>query len=192
MIGESVLALPQTTSLRSEDIRRGRRDVKEIVNDLYRQLRVPLVSYVYHLAGSTRDAEDLVQAAFIQLFDQLEHDGEIENLRAWLYRVVHNLAIDQARQSDRRGTLLQQWFVDRGALTPDTIESAEEEFIRREQIENALATLNERERHALVLRAEGLSYREIGHILEISPKSVSVYLTRGLKKFESKHENNQK
>lgn len=192
MIGDSVLALPQTISLRSEDIRRGRRDVREVVNDLYRQLRAPLASYVYHLVGSTRDAEDLVQIAFIQLFEHLEHDGEIENLRAWLYRVVHNLAIDQARQSDRRSSLLEQWFVDRGTLTPDSIESAEEDFIRREQIQNALATLNERERHSLLLRAEGLSYQEIADILEISVKSVSVYLTRGLRKFESKHEYNQK
>jgi RNA polymerase sigma factor (sigma-70 family) len=191
MAGERVIALPQTTSLRSEHIRRGR-DVKEVVNDLYRQLRAPLGAYVYHLAGSTRDAEDLVQIAFIQLFDHLERNEEIENLRAWLYRVVHNLAIDVARESERRSLLLQQWFVDRGALTPDSVESTEEEFIRREQIENALASLNERERHALVLRAEGLSYQEIADILEISVKSVSVYLTRGLKKFESRHENNQK
>jgi RNA polymerase sigma-70 factor (ECF subfamily) len=190
MVGETVLTLPQTFSLRTEDIRRGRRDVEEVVADLYGKLRTPLVSYVYHLVGTTRDAEDLVQVAFIQLFDQLEHDGEIDNLRGWLYRVVHNLAIEHARQHDRRGSLLQKWFADRGALTPESVESAEEGFIRREQIENALVVLNERERHSLVLRAEGLSYQEIADVLEISVKSVSVYLARGLKKFESKHENN--
>lgn len=190
MTGESVLSLPQTFGLTIEDIRRSRRDVKEVVTELYVKLRAPLVSYVYHLVGSTRDSEDLVQVAFIQLFDQLEHDGEIDNLRGWLYRVVHNLAIEHVRQHDRRGSLLQKWFADRGALTPESVESAEEELIRREQIENALAALNERERHSLVLRAEGLSYQEIAEILEISVKSVSVYLARGLKKFESKHENN--
>ena len=191
MTGEGVLGLPQTESLRTEDIRRGRRGVEEVVTDLYSKLRAPLMSYVYHLVGSTRDAEDLVQIAFIQLFDQLENDGEIENLRAWLYRVVHNLAIEHVRNHDRRGSLLQKWFADRGALTADSVESAEEEFVRREQIENALQMLNERERHSLLLRAEGLSYQEIADILEISVKSVSVYLARGLKKFESKHANNK-
>jgi len=190
MVGDTVLTLPQTFSLRTEDTRRDRRNVEEIVKDLYDKLRAPLASYAYHLVGSTRDAEDLVQVAFIQLFDQLEHDGEIDNLRGWLYRVVHNLAIENVRQHDRRDSLLQKWFVDRGALTPESVESAEDEFIRREEIENALAGLNERERHSLVLRAEGLSYQEIADILEISPKSVSVYLARGLKKFESRHENN--
>ena len=172
MVGDTVLTLPQTFSLRTEDTRRDRRNVEEIVKDLYDKLRAPLASYAYHLVGSTRDAEDLVQVAFIQLFDQLEHD------------------IENVRQHDRRDSLLQKWFVDRGALTPEPVESAEDDFIRREEIENALAGLNERERHSLVLRAEGLSYQEIADILEISPKSVSVYLARGLKKFESRHENN--
>ena len=188
MVGDTVLTLPQTFSLRTEDIRRDRRNVEQVVKDLYGKLRAPLASYAYHLVGSTRDAEDLVQIAFIQLFDQLEHEGEIDNLRGWLYRVVHNLAIEQVRRHDRRDLLLQQWFLDRGALTPESIESPEEEFIRREQIENALRILNERERHSLVLRAEGLSYQEIADILEISPKAVSVYLARGLKKL---HENNK-
>jgi len=182
MVGDTVLTLPQTLSLTTEDIHRDRGNVEQVVKDLYGKLRAPLASYAYHLVGSTRDAEDLVQIAFIQLFDQLEHDREIDNLRGWLYRVVHNLAIEQVRRHDRRDSLLQKWFVDRGALTPDSVESPEEELIRRQEIENALAVLNERERHSLVLRAEGLSYQEIGDVLEISPKSVSVYLARGLKK----------
>lgn len=190
MTGEGALTLPQTESLRTEDIRRGRRGVEEVVTDLYSKLRAPLVSYVYHLVNSTRDAEDVVQVAFLQLFDQLEHDGYIENVRGWLYRVVHNLAIDHVRQHGRRSSLLQQWLADRGALSAESVESAEETFLRREQIENALAMLNERERHSLLLRAEGLSYQEIADILDISVKSVSVYLARGLKKFESKHANN--
>ena len=53
------------------------------------------------------------------------------------------------------------------------------------------ASLGDELRVTLVLReVAGLSYQEIADILEISVKSVSVYLARGLKKFESKHENN--
>ena len=44
MTGESVLTLPQTQSLRTEDIRRGRRGLEEVVTDLYSKLRAPLVS----------------------------------------------------------------------------------------------------------------------------------------------------
>jgi len=40
-----------------------------------------------------------------------------------------------------------------------------------------------------MLRVEGLSYQEIADVLETSAKSVSVYLARGLKKFDSRYEN---
>ena len=183
------LPLPQVLSLRAEDIRRGMRSVDEIVVELYEKLRPSLLVYIYHLVGSTRDAEDVVQIAFLTLFDHLTEKAEPQNLRGWLYRVVHNLAIEQARQLVRKQSLAQNWFSD-GHVTPMP-QSVEQQLIRREQIEKSLEVLNERERRCLMLRAEGLSYQEIGEVLEISSKSVSVYLARGLKKFESKHENSQ-
>lgn len=167
-----------------DDIRRDRPDVEKVVENLYVNLRPALLSYVYHLVSSIVEAEDLIQIAFLQLYKHLEQEKEIHNPRAWLYRVVHNLAIEGVRQAVKRETLLQQWFLDQGETSQ---ESAEEDVIRREQIENSLQMLNERERFCLVLRAEGLSYQEIGDILEISAKSVSVYLARGLKKFEAKN-----
>jgi RNA polymerase sigma factor (sigma-70 family) len=63
--------------------------------------------------------------------------------------------------------------------------------MRLQEIEQALGLLAERERHCLMLRAEGLSYQEIGDVLEISAKSVSVYLARGLRKFETRYENDK-
>ena len=63
--------------------------------------------------------------------------------------------------------------------------------MRQQEIKRALSVLAERERHCLMLRAEGLSYQEIGEVLEISAKSVSVYLARGLKKFETRYEDDK-
>ena len=98
-----VLPLPQTYSLNFDDIRRGSRKVEEVVTDFYAMLRPSLLSYVYYLVGSTRDSEDLVQVAFLQLFDQLNQGTEIRNLRGWLYRVVHNLAIEARPQDGQEG-----------------------------------------------------------------------------------------
>jgi RNA polymerase sigma-70 factor (ECF subfamily) len=183
---DNVLPLPYLFSLKMEETRRGGQNLEEIVTDLYAKLRAPLLSYVYHLVGSTRDAEDLVQIAFLQLFDQLSLNTEIRNVRGWLFRVAHNLAIENASRLDRREALIQKWLPDRREPVTDS-RSAEDVLIRREQIENALEKLNEKERHCLMLRAEGLSYQEIAEVLEISAKSVSVYLARGLQKFEQKN-----
>lgn len=181
---DEILALPKPFSLNIEEIRRGNPNVEDFVTDLYVKLRPPLLSYVYHLIGSTRDADDVVQVAFIQLFDQLNANTEITNVRGWLYRVVHNLAIDQVRRFDRRDAFFTRWLSDYEPAT----ETVEQEMIRREQIEDSLKLLNEKEQRCLMLRAEGLSYQEIADVLDTTAKSVSVYLARGLKKFEARHE----
>ena len=183
---DHVLTIPLGLTLRDAEVHRSGQSDEDTVTALYEQLRPALLVYVYHLIGSTRDAEDLVQIAFLQLFDRLGGNSEIKNVRGWIYRTVHNLAVDYASRGARRDSLLKEWFADAGELN---VQTAEEELISRQQIEQALSVLNERERHCLMLRAEGLSYQEIGDLLEISQKSVSVYLARGLKKFGSQHEN---
>ena len=180
------MPLPGAFSLELGDIRGGSPEAADVVTELYTRLRPPLVSYVYHLTGSAREAEDLVQIAFLQLFDGLNNKEQIRNVRAWLYRVVHNLAIDEARQAGRRKALFERWIPDHTDERDER--SAENALIAREQIERALSGLNEREQRCLMLRAEGLSYQEIADVLETTAKSVSVYLARGLKKFESHNE----
>ncbi|HYJ90299.1 MAG TPA: sigma-70 family RNA polymerase sigma factor [Pyrinomonadaceae bacterium] len=183
---DEVLSLPKPFSLNIEEIRRDSGNIEDLVTDLYVRLRPSLLSYIYRLIGSTRDAEDLVQVAFLQFFDQLNANVEIKNPRGWLYRVVHNLAIEYVRRSDRREVLFKQWFIDYEVTINQ--ESIERELIQREQIEKSLEMLNEKEQHCLMLRAEGLSYQEIADVIETTAKSVSVYLARGLKKFRSRHE----
>jgi RNA polymerase sigma-70 factor (ECF subfamily) len=187
---DEVLTLPKPFSLNIDEIRRGSPSAEDFVTDLYVKLRPSLISYVYHLIGSTRDAEDVIQVAFIQLFDQLNENVEIRNVRGWLYKVVHNLAIEQVRTIGRRETLFKQWFADY-ERTSDP-QSAEQDLIRRDSIEKSLGLLNEKEQRCLMLRAEGLSYQEIAEVVDTTAKSVSVYLARGLKKFESKNEDKQR
>jgi RNA polymerase sigma-70 factor, ECF subfamily len=182
------LPLPRVLAMNEVDTRRSSGNNEEVVTALYEQLRPALLGYVYHLTGSARDSEDLVQIAFLQLFDQLSQRSEIKNVRGWIYRAVHNLAINHVIRSHRRDSLIREWLAD--APTQD-VDTAEESLARREEIEKALQVVNERERHCLMLRADGLSYQEIGEVLEISAKSVSVYLARGLKKFETRHKTNE-
>jgi RNA polymerase sigma-70 factor, ECF subfamily len=160
--------------------------LEETIVELYATMRVPLVSYAYQVVGSSGDAEDLVQVAFLRLFDQLRRHDPIQNLRSWLYRVVHNLAIDYLRRQGKEDSAITEWTVHRSIES--TPSSAEEDLIRRQRIAGSLELLNLREKRCLLLRAEGLSYKEIGDVLSISAKAVSVYLARGLKKFEVRNE----
>ena len=155
--------------------------LEETVVELYRALRPSLLGYVYQVVGTTGEAEDIVQTAFLRTFDQLQKGAPIGNLRGWVYRVAHNLAIDYLRRNDRQEAATVEWLTERAKIASSG--SAEKDVIARERIARSLARLNPRERYCLMLRAEGLSYQEIGDTLSISAKAVSVYLSRGLKKF---------
>ena len=181
------IPLPRVLAMNEVDARRTGQSNEEVVTALYEHLRPSLLGYVYHLTGSMRDAEDLVQIVFLQLFDHLSRRSAITNMRGWIFRAAHNLAINHVSRSRRHDSLIKEWLGDRDS---EHMESAEETLARREEIERALGRVNERERHCLMLRAEGLSYLEIGEVLEISAKSVSVYLARGLKKCEIQDEHN--
>jgi RNA polymerase sigma-70 factor (ECF subfamily) len=182
----TTLNLAQVFRFEGAERRRRSQPLEETVAELYATMRTPLLGYAYQVVGSTGEAEDLVQVAFLRLFDQLRSRAPIENLRSWLYRVVHNLAIDHLRHEGKQETAVSEWLAQRALDTPPS--SAEEDLIRRQSIASSLAILNVRERYCLVLRAEGLSYKEIADVLSISAKAVSVYLSRGLKKFEVRHD----
>lgn len=152
---------------------------EEIVKK-YMALSPALLSYALRVLRTLPEAEDVVQVTFMRLFDAQQKKEPINNLRAWLYRVAHNLAIDQLRSRNRREALStkSELFFSRQQVE----ESAEKNLIEKQEIAAVLSRLNEREKHCLLLRAEGLSYEEIGNVVGISAKAVSVYLVRGLKK----------
>lgn len=178
------LNISEVMPLEDSQRHRGTQRLEEVVVDLYATMRTPLLSYAYHVAGPSGDAEDLVQIAFLKLFDQLQSRAPIENVRSWLYRVVHNAAIDQLRHQGRQDFLVSEWLAESVAAPS----SAEQDLILRQRIAQSLSLLNERERHCLMLRADGLSYKEISEVLSISVKAVSVYLVRGLKKIGGRNE----
>jgi len=176
-----ILNLPQVFGAEHAENQRKSKRLEEQVVELYATMRPTLLGYAYHIVGSTGEAEDLVQSAFLKLFDQLKRNAQILNLRSWLYRVVHNLAIDHGRRKGIQDSTNTEWLAHRGLTA--AVYSAEDDLIRQQRIALSLKGLNERERQCLMLRAEGLSYVEIGNVLGISQKAVGVYLARGLKKF---------
>lgn len=145
---------------------------------LYGKLRPALLNYVRQMVRSLADAEDIVQTAFLKTFDQAQFN-RIENLRSWIYRVAHNLAIDSIRRASIHEQAVSEW-VHRNRLK--TAITAEQASINQQAVERALSSLNERERACLLLRAEGFRYEEIAEVLGTSSKSVSVYLARAAKK----------
>src|SRR5215467_10690346 len=110
---ERALELSQAFGIEHADTpRRGDR-LEDTVVELYATMRPSLLGYAYQVVGSAGEAEDLVQVAFLKLFDQLQRKAEILNVRSWLYRVVHNLAIDHIRRNGIHEVAVAEWLTSR-------------------------------------------------------------------------------
>jgi RNA polymerase sigma-70 factor (ECF subfamily) len=155
----------------------------EEITALFRELRSPLLRYTLSLGLSLHDGEDVVQEVFLSLFRHLQDDRSRENLRGWIFRVGHNLALKRRLRKDRN---METALEDRGDWAlPDPAPNPEEQFgmdRRKARLRAVVQALPERDRCCLNLRAEGLRYREIAGALDISVGAVALSLSRSLAK----------
>jgi RNA polymerase sigma-70 factor (ECF subfamily) len=158
-----------------------------IVLDLYDREHVSLRRYLLYLGVDVETAAETVQESFLRLHKHLLAGGDRTNLRAWLYRVAHNLARNTqtsfvaSRTGDLSEVNLRAEIADQGA-------SAEERLIARQdqmRLRDALLQLSAAQRNCLVLRSQGLKYREIADVLNLSVSTVGENVQRGLEKLKS-------
>jgi RNA polymerase sigma-70 factor (ECF subfamily) len=156
------------------------------VLELFDRLRERLLGYLLRFGFlSAEDSEDVVQEAFFALYQHLQRGRSRENLTGWLFRVVHNLGLRRA-QSSRRDSLRTVLLTDAtsdmavdAALNP---EAALADGQARRRLQAVVRALPEQDQHCLALRAEGLRYRDIAEVLDISLGSVAKSLERSLER----------
>lgn len=157
-------------------------EIERVVVSLFEQFRAPLLRYTLSLGLSVHDGEEITQEVFLALFRHLQLGKCQRNLRGWIFRVAHNLALKTRHAKQRlhdesqRDGLAAERQLDSSPNPEEQVLSAQ----RQRRLLVALEALPEQERACLRLRAEGLRYREIARVLGISLGSVSVSLTRAL------------
>jgi RNA polymerase sigma-70 factor, ECF subfamily len=158
------------------------RAVEEEVVILFDQFRDPLLRYVVSLGVYAHDGEDVIQDVFLSLFRHLRLGRSRANLRGWIFRVAHNLALKQRTQTQRQQVRMAP---DEGLLESqfDPTTNPEEQLAtsqRQKQLLLVVAALAEHDQWCLYLRAEGLRYREIAEVLGMSLGAVSNSLARSM------------
>jgi RNA polymerase sigma factor (sigma-70 family) len=130
------------------------------------------------LGGRAALAQDLAQESFLQLHRTAWTKLPPGEARFWLYRVARNFAINEFRKGQTRYRLFDQVVQvmrPRGRNPEEEYEAQERQVI----VLKILQSLPEDQRTALLLREqEQLSYREIGHVLNISESKVKVDIFR--------------
>lgn len=151
---------------------------------LFDELRTPSLRYVLSLGLSIHDGEEVVQEVFLALLRHLRLGRPRDNLRGWVFRVAHNLALKR-RQATHHSPEATEADRESAQRHPDPSSNPEQEFSQKQRHSRLLAvfrSLPEEDRCCLRLRAEGLRYREIAAVLGKSLGSVSNSLTRSLER----------
>jgi RNA polymerase sigma factor (sigma-70 family) len=128
-------------------------------------------------------AEDVTQEVFLRLYRQPDSAPAGELLRPWLLRVTINLARNAIRGQSRsiaRDTAYEKNVNDADGMAP--VENYERR-LSLEQARQALDKIKEPMRSCLLLKQQGLSYREISETLSVRATSVGSLVARGRKEF---------
>ncbi|NUC18359.1 RNA polymerase sigma-70 factor [Bacillus mycoides] len=137
---------------------------------LYEAYQPLLFSLAYRILGSVMDAEDIVHDVFIS-FNNMEDVQSIENMRAYLCKMVTNRSIDKLRSAaHKRNVYVGMWLPEPFV---EEIDDPSESFVMKESISTAylllLQQLTEVERVVFILREVfSYDYEEIASIVEKS------------------------
>jgi RNA polymerase sigma-70 factor (ECF subfamily) len=145
------------------------------LTELFEQYYGSLVRMLYRRTGDRDRAEDLAQETFARAVA-----APPNNPRPWLFAVALNLVREDGRRAVRQGRRLELLRADDPpSQGPDV------DFDRNERsatVRAALATLSERDREALLLKAEGFNYDEIASTLGLSKGAIGTTLARARRK----------
>ena len=128
-------------------------------------------------------AEDVAQEVFLTLYRNPEIMRRPDVVRTWLFRVTLNLARNTIRgriRSMSRDNLYQAIGDSQSASTSDEVYEAQADLA---EVRRALDKIDEPMRSCLLLKCQGLSYREIAITLSLKESSIGNMITRGRKKF---------
>jgi RNA polymerase sigma-70 factor (ECF subfamily) len=131
--------------------------------------------FAERMTGDAQTAEDVVQNAFLRLWNSAERWEGRSRFTTWFYRVLHNLAVDELRRRRSGHEELDEALEDPAPAPPDVLERER----RDARVRAALDRLPGRQRAALVLRHyEDCSQGEAAEILGISEGALESLLSR--------------
>lgn len=144
------------------------------------ELRPELHRYCARLVGSVIDGEDVVQDTLARALTALDELQDMALLRAWLFRIAHNRALDLLRS---RAIRAAEPIEAAGDVVDQTIPDAVETLMRREAIETAVSRFTELpipQRSVIILKdVLDESLADIAALLDLSVDAVKAHLARG-------------
>lgn len=166
--------------------------MSQVIEQIYREHRQGLFSLALSITGSHHMAEDVVHNAFAKLFGNRIPDSNSDELSdsvAYAFKTVRNTAIDSIRKRQRQRRFSEPLFELAEKLTSNH-PTSNDTLIQQEQataLQSAIDELTEGEREAVLLKAiAGLTFDQVGHVVNTSPKTIATRYRRALQKLAQK------
>jgi RNA polymerase sigma-70 factor (ECF subfamily) len=159
-------------------VRRVARGDETALAELIRRFERPLYTLAYRLLKDPLEAEDALQEVFLKAY---EHAGRYQptgTVKAWLHRITANHCLNRLRGRTPTDALDEAEMARTPGRDPSPLEALTAKDLQL-RLEDLLAALPENQRRALVLKQfGGLSYQEIGELLEVSSQAVDGLIKR--------------
>lgn len=159
--------------------------------NLFQQYYTRIYAYLRYRINSVEDVEDLISTIFEQAYRcRAQFDPTRGAFSTWLFRIAHNQLVSYYRRNTRRSHWETGTEIPTDLVTPEP--SPEAQLVRQEALVlmlHCLAGLSERDQEIISLKFAGrLRNKEIGEMMELPEKTVSVVLLRAVRRLRQEIE----
>lgn len=152
---------------------------EEVYNAQFRMHSADLYKFLYYKYGEANNPADMVQEAFIKLWDNCKNVTPAK-VKSWLFTVANNLTLSSLARKKTADKYKAEEFSSSTTQDPEFLLEEQESKV---QLDKALASLSEEQRVAFLLnRVEGKKHQEIAEMLGISRKGVEKRIYTALAK----------
>lgn len=149
-------------------------------DELFRTTYALYTAYACRLLKDRDEAADLVQECFVSLWTMRQQLDPERSLKALLYRMIRNRALNRIRDRKRRAVSLDEnpYIAKEYAESPDLPSEGSD---RGEAVRQLIEKLPERQREALELsRFVGLTHKEVADVMDVSARTVNNHIVAAL------------
>lgn len=162
--------MEQGVATDSELIKRCREGDTGAFDELYQRCRLPLYSYLNRLVpGRSHVADDLFQQTWVKVLENLDRYSEQQRFVSWLFRIAHNVAVDHLRK-ELRHEMVE--VTEATAVDESVPWAAMDRQVIAAAVEQVTAGLAPEQREVLLLRQQGISFREIAEMQQTNINTV--------------------
>lgn len=149
---------------------------KEEYSEIIKRYQNKLVRYASYIMGDESMGADVVQAGFIKAYINLNGFDTKRKFSSWIYRIVHNEAMNVLNKGKKERPIDDQIAIDSGG-------NLEDEFIKKELVDHAHFCLKQMsliyKEPLSLMYLEDKTYEEISDILRIPIGTVGTRINRG-------------